>query len=359
MDEAGVRFSVGPLMKYKFFTTSEKSWKVMLGMMSLAQESIYLEMYIFSDDMDQFNFFEVLERKAKEGVRVRMILDSFGSLSLSNDAVAKLRASGAEIIFLSKFLHRLHRKILIIDEQVAFLGGVNIHKSAARWTDLMVKIEGKIVERIVRLFAQDYVNAGGQDRAVIAKNKKVFFHKAQTWVVNHSPLKKKFGLKNVYKKHINEAKTSVVLVTPYFMPKRWLLAHLHQAVLRGVEVNILVPKSVEESFYNIMNKANYFYMHKAQKLGVRFYLEPFMNHAKLMLIDDKEGVVGSQNLDFLSFELNSEIGVFFKDKNTVGKLESIVAKWKSQSVPFEAKDYKPSWIDHIISHFLNFFIRFL
>ncbi len=343
----------------KFFTSSEKSWEAMLGAMMSAQESIYMEMYIFSDDMSEYNFFSVLERKAKEGLRVRIILDSFGSLSLSNNSVAKLRASGAEVIFLSKFLHRLHRKILIIDERVAFLGGVNIHKSAKLWTDLMVSMEGKIVERVVRLFAQDYVNAGGQDREIIAKNKKVFFHKTQTWVVNHSPLKNKFGLKTVYKKHINEAKTSITLVTPYFMPKRWLLAHLHQAVLRGVKVNILVPKSVEESFYDIMNKANYFYMYNAWKLGVNFYLEPFMNHAKLMIVDGREAIVGSQNLDFLSFELNSEIGVFFKDQDSVGKLESIVAKWQKETQPFDLKDYRPTWIDFILSNILNFFVRFL
>ncbi len=346
-------------MSQKFFTNSEKSWEAMLGAMMSARESIYMEMYIFSDDMSEYNFFSVLERKAKEGVRVRIILDSFGSLSLSNDSVARLRASGAEVIFLSKFLHRLHRKILIIDERVAFLGGVNIHKSAQMWTDLMVRIEGKIVERVVRLFARDYVNAGGHDIEIAIKNKKVFFHKTQTWVVSHSPLKNKFGLKTAYKKHINEAKTRITLVTPYFMPKRWLLAHLHQAILRGVEVNILVPKSVEESFYDIMNKANYFYMYRAGKLGVNFYLEPFMNHAKLMIVDGREAIVGSQNLDFLSFELNSEIGVFFKDQDTLGKLESIVAKWKKETTLFDPKDYTPSLIDSVLSHILNFFVRFL
>lgn len=331
----------------------------MLGSMMSARESIYMEMYIFNDDMPEFDFFKVLERKAGEGVRVRIILDSFGSISLNNNSLARLRASGAEVMFLSSFLHRLHRKILIVDEETAFLGGVNIHASARQWADLMIMIKGRIVERVMRAFARDYAKVGGEDALVLAKNKKVFFHKTSSWIVEHMPIRQKFGLKKLYKKHISEAKTSIIISTPYFMPKRSMLAILHQAVLRGVEVNVLVPKEVEKSFYNILNKANYFYMARGNSLGINFYLEPFMNHAKLMLIDGKEGVVGSQNLDFLSFELNSEIGVFFKDQNTVGKLASIVAKWKSQAVLFEAKDYKPSWPDHIIAHILNFFVRFL
>lgn len=78
-----------------------------------------------------------------------------------------------------------------------------------------------------------------------------------------------------------------------------------------------------------------------------------------MIIDGREAILGSQNLDFFSFELNSEIGVFFKEAETVGKLESIVAKWKKQSRPFLPAQFKLSFFEKILAHFLNFFVRLI
>lgn len=332
----------------------------MLQAIKSARESIYFEMYIFANDTPDFDFFSILKEKAESGIRVCMLLDSFGSVKLSNMEVAELRQSGIEIIFLSYFWHRLHRKILIVDEHLTFLGGVNIHKSAQFWADLMISIESRtIVERVVRSFARDYASAGGNDPQILLKNKKVLFHQTQTWIIDHLPLKNIFGMRSLYKKQIHKAQNNITLVTPYFMPKRYMLALLHQATLRGVEVNILVPQKVEKSFYNIMNKANYFYLARAQKLGLNIYLEPFMNHAKVMLVDDKEGVVGSQNLDFLSFELNSEVGLFIKDKNIIVKLIDIVTVWKNQAKPFSISEYKLSVLDKVLAHFLNFFVKML
>lgn len=251
-------------MRSKFFTTSEKSWASMLEALKGARESVYLSMYIFSEDMPEYDFFKTLKAKAEAGLSVRVVLDSFGSLSMQNSSISKLRSSGVEVLFMSSFFHRLHRKILVIDERVAFLGGVNLHQEAIKWQDLMVRIEGRIVSRVVRAFARDYANAGGVDPLVLLKNKKVFLHKAQTWIVEHMPIYKRFGFKSVYKKQILNAKHKVVLVTPYFAPKRWLLALLHQATLRGVKVEVLVPEKVEHWF---LTKTNYFYMARAYELG--------------------------------------------------------------------------------------------
>lgn len=319
-----------------------------------AKESIYLEMYIFQDDMEKFNFFDLLKEKAKSGLRIRLILDSFGSFSLSKNAVLELKEAGVEILFLSYLRHRMHRKILIIDESVAFIGGVNLHQTAIFWNDLMVKVTGKLVNDITRSFAKSYINAGGKDSILRNIKKRKVQVLVNTWLVEHSPIKKNFRLKRIYRKYLNKAQHRIILVTPYFAPKRWLSATLHQAILRGVQVEVLIPKNTD--FY-IIDRVNYFYMYRLAKLGVLFYLEPKMNHAKLMIIDDKDGMVGSQNIDFLSFDFNSEIGVFFTDIEVVAKLSEITKKWKKNSTIFNPSTYKPEWIDYILSPFINLFSK--
>jgi len=343
-------------MQYKFFTKSETVWQAMFETIKLAKESIYLEMYIFQDDMEKFNFTELLIEKAKQGLRVRVILDSFGSSKLSQNALHSMKEAGVELLFISYFFHRTHRKILVVDNTIAFIGGVNFHQSAKLWNDLVVKVKGPFVKRIVKSFAKSYVECGGKDPLIFSESKKTFLHKTHIWLVEHFPHRKKFFLKIIYKKYLNQAEDNVILVTPYFMPKRWFIALLHQAVLRGVKVEILVPKNTDHS---LIDRVNYFYINKLAKLGVNFYLEPEMNHAKVIIIDAKEGIIGSQNLDFLSFELNAELGVFFSDLATVGKLVNITDNWKKDAIPFDLKDYKPNGLDYFWAYLFQFFARIL
>ena len=129
-------------MKYQFFTSSEKTWKAMYQSISEAKKSIYLEMYIFQNDLERFDFIGALAKKAKSGIDVKLLLDAFGSMNLSEDAITLLKKTGVELHFMSYLLHRTHRKLMIIDEQIAFIGGVNFHKSSRLWNDLVVKIHG-------------------------------------------------------------------------------------------------------------------------------------------------------------------------------------------------------------------------
>ena len=92
-------------MHYKFFTNSQKSWQAMFNAILVAKESIYLEMYIFQDDMVDFDFLKLIKEKAKEGLRVRIVLDSFGSLNLSKKNILEIKEAGIELFFLSYFLH--------------------------------------------------------------------------------------------------------------------------------------------------------------------------------------------------------------------------------------------------------------
>lgn len=327
----------------------------MFEAISSAKKSIYLEMYIFQDDMEEFNFFNLLKEKAKRGLRVKIVLDSIGSIGLSGIAVSELKEAGVEILYLSYLLHRMHRKVLVVDERIAFIGGVNLHQTSRFWNDLMVRIKGKVVRKIVDSFAKSYVNAGGKDKLLAGRRNNGKRTKVDPWIVEHTPVSRKFRFKKIYKEYLNHANQSIIFITPYFIPKRWLSAALHQAVLREVRVEILMPKSTD---HFLVDRVNYFYVYKLSKLGVRFYMEEKMNHAKAIIIDGKEAMVGSQNLDFFSFDFNSEVGIFFKDLENVSKLSEIAEDWKRNSTLFDYKTYKPKWFDYILSPVINLFNLF-
>lgn len=344
-------------MRYKFFTNSESAWHAMFEAIQNAKESVYLEMYIFTNNMVQYDFLMLLKEKAQKGLRVRIVLDSLGSAGLSSRAIAELRDNRAELIFLNNLIYHNHRKVLIVDESVAFIGGVNMSQEFRFWKDLVVKITGeRIVQHIISSFAQVYAESGGEDPFILSQNKHIVLDKNRTWVVEHFPRKKKYILKRLYKEHISKAEKNIILVAPYFMPKHWLIRVLHNAVLRGVKVEIFVPKSTGVF---IFDRVNYFYVSKLSKLGMNFYIEPQLNHAKVMIIDSKEGIVGSQNLDFLSFDLNNEIGVFLKDLSAIKQLLEIVKDWKKEASIFNLKTYKPKWSDYILSPMISIFFKIL
>ncbi len=344
-------------MRYRFFTNSERAWRAMFEAIQEAKESVYLEMYIFTNDMVQYDFLMLLKEKAEKGLRVRIILDSFGSQDLGESAINKLRESGAELIFLNGFIHHTHRKILIVDEERAFIGGVNLSQEFRFWKDMALEIKSqKLVRHVTRSFARVYVECGGIDPLILAQNKPIIRDKTRTWLVEHFPVRKNFGLKRIYKENLGRAKKNITLVAPYFMPKHWLIGVLERAVARGVQVDILVPK---HTGIFIVDRVNYFYISKLSKLGIHFFIDKEVNHAKIMIIDGKEGLVGSQNLDFLSFDLNNEIGVFLKDANAVNKLSEIVNEWKKDASIFDIKHYRPKLLDYILSPIISVFFRVL
>ncbi len=340
-------------MRYKFYTTSEKAWDGMLEALAGARKSVYLEMYVFVDNTPDHDFFELLKRKAREGVHVKVIIDSVGSIGLKSHTVAAMRHSGIELLFFSYWLRRAHKKILIVDEKIAFVGGVNIHKLFKKWNDLQIRLEGPIVRSVIHSFARTYSLCGGTDAHILGSaGTKNIFSKTKLWMLEHWQADDRVLIKKYYRESIYGARENITIVTPYFAPHRWLTGALHQAVIRGVAVHIMLPEYTD---HWIMDRVNYFYMARLQKLGVAFYLSREMNHAKAMLIDNREGLVGSNNIDPLSFKYNLETGIFFQEKDMVRELKSIIASWKEQSVVFDPSAKKPKWFDYLISPFIRLF----
>lgn len=334
-------------MKYRLYTTSQKAWDGMFKAMALAKKSIYLEMYIFLDDTQAtHNFLGLLKEKALAGLEVVIIADAHGSSSLRAGAADELRAAGVEFIYFSHWLKRTHRKILIIDNQVAFIGGVNIKENIRHWHDLQIKIEGKIVSPLLQSFAYSYKLVGGKKESILKYSRLPLVKKIKSWITdNFVGGINLYNLNYYYQDKIKNAKTSIKIVTPYLLPPRWLLAILDDACRRGVNVEIIIPNDTD---VKPLNKINYLNACRMSALGVKFYLMPMMNHAKIMLIDDFEGVIGSQNMDVLSFNLNMEAGVFFQQKDLVNDLKNIIEHWRRESIYLEAPGKKLKFSDRIL-----------
>jgi cardiolipin synthase len=330
-----------------------KAWDSMLEAIDHATKSIYLEMYIFDcDTTSSHDFIGKLKQKARSGVRVIIVADAFGSKALKKELSLKTENSGIEFLFFSNWLRHIHRKILIVDERIAFIGGVNIGKRFIHWNDLQLKIGGRIVKRILRSFAYTYEMAGGKDPKILKHREKKFATKLKFFILEHLPSKNIYTLKNHYINKITNAQKSIQIATPYFTPPHWLISLLDDAIRRGVRIEILIPKKVD---LKIMDSINLRYMQKLYPLGVKFYLAKKMNHAKLLIIDGEEGLIGSQNMDLISFQFNSEAGIFFKEKQLLAELETVIHKWKQNSEIFKPKKYKMRLIDYLILTLMKIF----
>lgn len=333
-------------MNYKLHTTSKKAWDAMLKAIEKAKKSIYIEMYIFAGDTNEtHDFIGILKKKASSGLRVIIVADAFGSRSLKDKSAGELEKAGVEVYFFSHWLRHVHRKIMLVDDKVAFIGGVNIGKEYESWNDLELELRGRIVKKILKSFAYTYMMAGGSDPKILAVEKQKMATKLRFWLLEHWPAKNIYTLKNHYAQKITAAREKIQIVTPYFTPPRWLISLLDDAVRRGVKVEVIIPKKVDWRF---VSRLNYRYVYALYKMGVKFYLTDKMNHAKILLIDEKEGLIGSQNVDFLSFFFNAEVGIFFKEKKLVGELSEIVKNWKRRAKPFEAKKYRMHPLDYVI-----------
>lgn len=345
-------------MKYKLYTTSKKTWKAMIEEIKKAKKFIYIEMYIFEiDNSDKHDFIGALKERAKSGIEIVIVADYFGSIDLKSSIIKDLKNSGIEILFFSNWLRRNHRKILIIDSRISFLGGVNIKKNSSDWLDLQLKIVSpRLTKNILRSFAYTYQMSGGKKEHILNKIKKSIFKTIRAQFLEHWPNHKIYSLQVYYQEKILSALNRIIIVTPYFTPPRWLIAMLEVAVKRGVKVEIFIPKDTDVKILNRINRA---YINKLSYLNIDFYAQNKMNHAKILLIDDKEALVGSQNLDIFSFKLNIESGVFLKDKKFIKELQDVISFWKKKSIKFSKINKKISFFDKISLGIIRFFYSVL
>lgn len=334
-------------MKYKFFTRSDKAWAAMLEAINSAQKSILLESFIITDDPETHHFLEALKKKAMQGVKVKIVLDRAGSFWFGTiDRHAFVKA-GVEIAVFNRWINHTHRKLLIVDESVGFVGGVNIRGEYADWLDLHMRISGIFVKKLLSSFAKVYFLSGGRDAEVLRFRKWKFpklnasVYKAKTWLIERWPFYGKRSLITYYKKKCAEAKHKITIVTPYFIPQRWLFNSLKKAFKRGVKIEVLVPSHTD---HFLVQRAHHYILKNLSPM-IDFFVMPKMNHAKVLLVDDHEGLVGSNNMDAQSFDFNLEASVVFQRRDMILDLEAILKRWKGESAPFAKDEFKRHWYD--------------
>lgn len=328
-----------------------------------AKKSIYMESYILFEDSFTHDFFRALKDKAQSGVKVKIVVDQLGSFWMSSVSVTEYNKVGIELLFFRRLLNRNHRKVLIIDGETAFIGGVNVSGKYAKWLDLHLRVSGRFfVGKILKSFARVYQLAGGADPEVIGhlKNKEAgkprrALYEAKIFFVEHWPFRKSSVLKNYYERKISESRQSIVIVSPYFVPHRWLIKALDRAVGRGVLVEVLLPQKTDVA---ILDAANWIF---AEELSdkIKFRFLPEMIHAKVLLIDDKEGMVGSNNITAQSFDFNLETGIIFQQKDMIVDLKEILEKWRASATPYNQLPVWRPWYYSIVKSFIKFIRPFL
>lgn len=326
---------------YQIYATSADAWRGMKSAIHEAQKSIYWEMYIFVDDDAGRDFFDLLEQKAHEGVDVKLIIDSVGSFWVSRRRIQSLKDAGVDVHLFherkhryrglwKKLVTRTHRKVLVVDERVGFIGGVNIQKNMKDWLDIHIRIEGDPVRSLLRAFARMYLICGGEKDAVrhLLQYKFRVARHAQDVEFIFDEATGKSRARKKYAEALLKARERVILFSPYYFPDRHFLQALWAARRRGVRVDLLIPFRTD---LRIATYAAYAWFSLMSRRGVHVHLMKQMMHGKGVIVDDEWAMVGSSNIDHGSFYDNYEANVHVKDKAAVKKLTAILEGWMSMS----------------------------
>ncbi len=329
--------------KYQIYSTSQEAWDAMHRAIRDAKKSIYWELFIFIDDEVGRGFFDILEEKARAGVDVKIVVDYLGSFWLSRKRAQQLRKSGVDLQFFygNKPLRswwralwsRTHRKILVVDETIGFIGGVNIQAYMKDWWDIHVRVEGTIVYALLRSFAKSYIYAGGKRKNVKhlrmrAKELRIKDLDSDIELISEEPNQRFSRIRRYYTEAFHNAKKHIILFTPYYFPDRQFLKALWQARKRGVKVDLLLPLRGDT---RVATYAAYAWFSFLLKIGVNVRLTENMMHGKGAIIDDDWAIVGSSNLDHISFYDNYEANIRIKNPLFVKSLRKTIDSWVIKS----------------------------
>lgn len=314
----------------QFYTESASAWEAMLSACTEAKNTIEMEQYIFENDSIGGRFIEIFKQKQKAGVRVRLIYDTVGSYYFyKSPTVKELRRLGVQIRFFNiispwrihnifSWYFRDHRKILVVDGKVGFTGGVGIREDMKYWRDTNVKVEGHVVEEMQNAFNEMWVLTAEKNIWQRIKRARLY-QKKINFVTNTPYLRRKFLYKRVIEA-IRFSKEYVFITTPYFIPNQKLIKVLRKAIRRGVDVRIIVPKTLDLS---IVSRASHSFFYELLLHGVRiFQYNGNFIHTKTAVIDDKWSTVGSFNFDNLSFTYNHEANIISTEYGFINELKN-------------------------------------
>lgn len=330
--------------KAKIFTNGPEKFEALKKDLNDARSTIYLQYYIFQDDKLGNEIADILITKAREEVEVKVIYDHVGSFSASSKFFKRMNEGGVEThpffrVTFPQLANRVnwrnHRKIVIIDNKVGYIGGMNIadrylgtesdegkKKDIGVWRDTHLRLEGDIVKSLLYAFSIDW-NFLKNDVLLYGEDEKPVEEKNETGMqlITSGPTDPLDNLELTFLKAIAGASKCVYIQTPYFLPTDSLLRALEAAALANVDVRIMLPAKSDS---RLLGYASFSYITQCLKAGIKVYLYlPGMLHSKVMIVDDSFITTGSVNFDFRSFENNFEGNVLIYDKGINREMKDI------------------------------------
>lgn len=335
-----------------------------------ARHHVHLLYYIFGEDRTGRRVAAALKRAAERGVKVRVLADALGSFGSRFRLFPALRKSGVEVRSALRVRDlrrsaridlRNHRKILVVDGLVGFTGSQNIvdarYKKGLVFEELVAKVRGPVVAELQAVFAADWYTEA--DKLLESPDYyPVPAPHGDGGAMQVLPSDSGFDhptLERLLVSMVHRARKSIVLTTPYFIPEDAFLAALGTAVLRDVKVTLILP-SRNDSF--LVGYAQRSYYEELLALGVRVMLyTPSFLHAKLFVIDDEVGAIGSSNMDVRSFALNAEVTMLLYDPSDVAKLQREQERYLARATqfqPFHLDDFgRWSWVLENVARLLS------
>lgn len=346
----------------------EKIWEAELEDLRNATKSIYYEQYVHEcvkEGQIGREFIDVLVKKAEEGVKVRCIFDAIGSLELFDDSDCRerLARAGAMVFFYKtpskwslfwrplRVVLRDHRKLLLIDDRVLWIGGAVVKENMRDANDIMVRYDSpQIVAGMRDEFSLQFKRLNDADPLIAPLRR---FTKDSVVVGNAPGVGNRFCYERICHA-IMLAEKEVTIVTPYFAPPYKLRKILLSVMSRGVRVTLLISKQTDNRLADIGREP---YIHGLVKNGMILHYQHKLNHGKAVVVDGRWATFGSTNIDILSLIFNHELNIETEDEYTIHALEQAIEGWKKNStcISFSETEYRhypfyKKWFAQIIKY---------
>ncbi|MGP8475827.1 cardiolipin synthase [Burkholderia sp. PR2] len=337
----------------------DATFSAILSAIDAARDYVVVQFFIVRDDALGQTLRDALLARAAAGVRCYLLYDSIGSFDLPHSYVDTLRRGGVEVHPFAthrKFVNRFqlnfrnHRKIVVVDGNRAFVGGLNVgveylgaNRRLSPWRDTHIEIRGPVVASIQYVFAEDWHWATQTLPPLAAPPEALPDDAMHCLVVPMGPADKQETGSLFFVEAINTARERVWITTPYLVPDEAVIAALKLAVMRGVDVRILIPCRRD---HYVVFEASRLYARDLVDAGVKvFRYRPGFLHQKVVLIDSVAAAIGSANLDNRSFRLNFEIMVLTVDRTFADEVEAMLDADFAQAYEVDANEYRhsPAW----------------
>jgi len=319
----------------------------MISDIEAATKYIYIETFRVGKDEIGGRFRSALTKIAKKGVEVRMLIDYWGAGSINQDYFKDLNSYGGEVRFFEKIKYnsdiftrghkRNHRKLLLIDDDISWIGSSNLTGYNVNWRESMLRIRSEeLTFTLTKMFMQDFR----------IYNKYVFnkAHNTRMVRINGYEIYRdapSIAIKRVNQKFIKmmkSARKTVYIETPYFLPGFLLRKALIDAAKRGVKVTVILPNHSDVNLVDVLRNK---YLGPLHNSGIRFmFYRPNNLHAKLILVDKYNFAIGSSNFDYRSFRYMYEIMLVGTEMDIIEQVEKHVQETISDSIPFDIEKWK-------------------